>query len=146
MTAGEIKNLMITSWMITISVAIVLSVALQNITIIKVVSVVLGLGFAITPFKDGLEFILLKKNNACWIIFGYFNHHAEVFVKKKGNSNGRHSKREKDYKDNMGDDNSHCIHCQLFTTKRRNIDQRQFSSWVGSIVVSMFKSVYSYVL
>lgn len=54
---------MITSWMIVISVAIVLSVALQNITIIKVVSVVLGLGFTIIPFKDGLEFILLRKNN-----------------------------------------------------------------------------------
>ena len=59
----DIKNMMITGWMITISVAIVLSVALQNITIIKVVSVVLGLGFTIIPFKDGLEFILLKKNN-----------------------------------------------------------------------------------
>lgn len=54
---------MITSWMIVISVAIVLSVALQNITIIKVVSVILGLGFTIIPFKDGLEFVLLKKNN-----------------------------------------------------------------------------------
>ena len=63
MRTEDIKNLMITSWIITISVAIVLSVALQNITIIKVVSVVLGLGFAIIPFKDGLEFILLKKNN-----------------------------------------------------------------------------------
>lgn len=59
----DIKNMMITSWMITMSVAIVLSVALQNITIIKVVSVILGLGFTIIPFKDGLEFILLKKNN-----------------------------------------------------------------------------------
>lgn len=59
----DIKNMMITSWMITMSVAIVLSIALQNITIIKVVSVVLGLGFTIIPFKDGLEFILLKKNN-----------------------------------------------------------------------------------
>ena len=62
MRTEDIKNLMITGWMITISVAIVLSVALQNITIIKVVSVVLGLGFAIIPFKDGLEFILLKRN------------------------------------------------------------------------------------
>lgn len=59
----DIKNLMITGWVITISVAIVLSVAFQNIVIIKVASVVLGLGFAIIPFKDGLEFILLKKNN-----------------------------------------------------------------------------------
>ena len=58
----DIKNMMITSWMIVISVAIVLSVALQNITIIKVVSVILGLGFTIIPFKDGLEFILLKRN------------------------------------------------------------------------------------
>lgn len=63
MRTEDIKNLMITSWMIVISVAIVLSVALQNITIIKVVSVVLGLGFTIIPFKDGLEFILLRKNN-----------------------------------------------------------------------------------
>lgn len=63
MTTDEIKNLMITGWMITISVAIVLSVAFQNIVIIKVVSVILGLGFTIIPFKDGLEFILLKKNN-----------------------------------------------------------------------------------
>lgn len=63
MTTDEIKNLMITSWMITISVAIVLSIAFQNIVIIKVVSVILGLGFTIIPFKDGLEFILLKKNN-----------------------------------------------------------------------------------
>ena len=63
MRTEDIKNLIITSWMIVISVAIVLSVALQNITIIKVASVVLGLGFAIIPFKDGLEFILLKKNN-----------------------------------------------------------------------------------
>lgn len=62
MRTDEIKNLMITGWMITISVAIVLSVALQNITIIKVVSVVLGLGFTIIPFTDGLEFILLKRN------------------------------------------------------------------------------------
>ena len=62
MRTEDIKNLMITSWMIVISVAIVLSVALQNITIIKVVSVVLGLGFAIIPFKDGLEFVLLKRN------------------------------------------------------------------------------------
>lgn len=62
MRTEDIKNLMITGWMITISVAIVLSVALQNITIIKVVSVVLGLGFAIIPFRDGLEFILLKRN------------------------------------------------------------------------------------
>lgn len=63
MRTEDIKNLMITGWMITISVAIVLSVAFQNIVIIKVVSVVLGLGFTIIPFKDGLEFILLKKNN-----------------------------------------------------------------------------------
>lgn len=63
MRTEDIKNLMITGWMIAISVAIVLSVALQNITIIKVVSVILGLGFTIIPFKDGLEFILLKKNN-----------------------------------------------------------------------------------
>ena len=63
MKTEDIKNLMITGWMITISVAIILSVAFQNIVIIKVVSVVLGLGFAIIPFKDGLEFILLKKNN-----------------------------------------------------------------------------------
>ena len=62
MRTEDIKNLMITSWMIVISVAIVLSVALQNITIIKVVSVVLGLGFTIIPFKDGLEFILLRRN------------------------------------------------------------------------------------
>lgn len=62
MRTDEIKNLMITSWMITISVAIVLSIALQNIMIIKVVSVILGLGFTIIPFKDGLEFILLKRN------------------------------------------------------------------------------------
>lgn len=62
MRTEDIKNMMITGWMITISVAIVLSVALQNITIIKVVSVVLGLGFTIIPFKDGLEFILLKRN------------------------------------------------------------------------------------
>lgn len=55
--------MMITGWMITISVAIVLSIAFQNIVIIKVVSVILGLGFTIIPFKDGLEFILLKKNN-----------------------------------------------------------------------------------
>lgn len=63
MRTEDVKNLMITSWMIVILVAIVLSVALQNITIIKVVSVVLGLGFTIIPFKDGLEFILLRKNN-----------------------------------------------------------------------------------
>lgn len=63
MRTEDIKNMMITGWMITISVAIVLSVAFQNIVIIKVASVVLGLGFAIIPFKDGLEFILLKKNN-----------------------------------------------------------------------------------
>ena len=63
MRTEDIKNLMITSWMITISVAIVLSIAFQNIVIIKVVSVVLGLGFTIIPFKDGLEFILLKKSN-----------------------------------------------------------------------------------
>lgn len=63
MTTDEIKNLMITSWMIVISVAVVLSIAFQNILIIKVVSIVLGLGFTIIPFKDGLEFILLKKNN-----------------------------------------------------------------------------------
>lgn len=62
MRTEDIKNLMITGWMIVISVAIVLSVAFQNITIIKVVSVVLGLGFTIIPFKDGLEFILLKRN------------------------------------------------------------------------------------
>ena len=62
MTTDEIKNMMITSWMIMISVAIVLSVAFQNIVIIKVASVVLGLGFAIIPFKDGLEFVLLKRN------------------------------------------------------------------------------------
>ena len=62
MRTEDIKNLMITSWMIVISVAIVLSVALQNITIIKVVSVILGLGFTIIPFKDGLEFILLRRN------------------------------------------------------------------------------------
>ena len=53
---------MITSWIITISVAIVLSIAFQNILIIKVVSIVLGLGFTIIPFKDGLEFVLLKRN------------------------------------------------------------------------------------
>lgn len=53
---------MITSWMIMISVAIVLSVVFQNILIIKVVSVILGLGFSIIPFKDALEFILLKRN------------------------------------------------------------------------------------
>ena len=63
MRTEDIKNLMITGWMITISVAIVLSIAFQNILIIKVASVVLGLGFTIIPFKDGLEFILLKKNN-----------------------------------------------------------------------------------
>lgn len=63
MTTDEIKNLMITSWMIMISVAVILSVSFQNITIIKVVSIVLGLGFTIIPFKDGLEFILLKKSN-----------------------------------------------------------------------------------
>lgn len=63
MRTEDIKNLMITSWMIVISVAIVLSVVFQNIVIIKVASVVLGPGFAIIPFKDGLEFILLKKNN-----------------------------------------------------------------------------------
>lgn len=60
---GDIKNLMITGWMIAISVTVVLSVALQNITIIKVASVVLGLGFAIIPFKDGLEFVLLRRYN-----------------------------------------------------------------------------------
>lgn len=59
----DIKNLMITGWMIAISVAVVLSIAFQNIVIIKAVSVILGLGFTIIPFKDGLEFILLKKNN-----------------------------------------------------------------------------------
>lgn len=53
---------MITGWMITISVAIVLSIMFQNITIIKLVSVILGLGFTIIPFKDGLEFVLLKRN------------------------------------------------------------------------------------
>jgi hypothetical protein len=63
MRTEDIKNLMITSWMITISVAIVLSVAFQNIVIIKVASVVLGLGFAIIPFKDGLEFVLLRRYN-----------------------------------------------------------------------------------
>lgn len=63
MATEDIKNMMIAGWMITISVAIVLSVAFQNIVIIKVASVVLGLGFTIIPFKDGLEFILLKKNN-----------------------------------------------------------------------------------
>lgn len=63
MRTEDIKNLMITSWMIAISVAIVLSIAFQNIVIIKVVSIVLGLGFAIIPFKDGLEFVLLRKNN-----------------------------------------------------------------------------------
>ena len=62
MRTEDIKNLMITGWMITISVAIVLSIAFQNIAIIKVVSVILGLGFSIIPFKDGLEFILLKRN------------------------------------------------------------------------------------
>ena len=55
--------MMITGWMITISVAVVLSITFQNILIIKVVSIVLGLGFTIIPFKDGLEFILLRKNN-----------------------------------------------------------------------------------
>lgn len=63
MRTEDIKNLMITGWMITISVVIVLSIAFQNIAIIKVVSVILGSGFTIIPFKDGLEFILLKKNN-----------------------------------------------------------------------------------
>lgn len=63
MRTEDIKNLMIASWIITISVAVVLSISFQNITIIKVVSVILGLGFTIIPFKDGLEFILLKKNN-----------------------------------------------------------------------------------
>ena len=58
----DIKNMMITGWMITISVAIVLSIVFQNIVIIKVVSVILGLGFTIIPFKDGLEFVLLKRN------------------------------------------------------------------------------------
>ena len=62
MRTEDIKNLMITGWMIVISVAVVLSVSFQNITIIKVISIVLGLGFAIVPFKDGLEFILLKRN------------------------------------------------------------------------------------
>lgn len=62
MRTEDIKNLMITSWMITISVAVVLSIAFQNILIIKVVSVILGLGFTIIPFKDGLEFVLLKRN------------------------------------------------------------------------------------
>ena len=62
MGTEDIKNLMITSWIITISVAVVLSIAFQNIVIIKVVSVILGLGFTIIPFKDGLEFILLKRN------------------------------------------------------------------------------------
>lgn len=63
MRTEDIKNLMITSWMIVISVAVVLSIAFQNMLIIKVVSVILGLGFTVIPFKDGLEFILLKKNN-----------------------------------------------------------------------------------
>lgn len=63
MRTEDIKNMMITAWMIAISVAVVLSIAFQNILIIKVVSVVLGLGFTIIPFKDGLEFVLLKKNN-----------------------------------------------------------------------------------
>lgn len=63
MRTEDIKNMMITGWMITISVAVVLSIAFQNISIIKVVSVILGLGFTIIPFKDGLEFILLRKNN-----------------------------------------------------------------------------------
>lgn len=63
MRTEDIKNMMITAWMIAISVAVVLSIAVQNILIIKVVSVILGLGFTIIPFKDGLEFILLKKNN-----------------------------------------------------------------------------------
>lgn len=62
MGTEDIKNMMITGWMIAISVAIVLSVAFQNMVIIKVASVVLGLGFTIIPFKDGLEFILLKRN------------------------------------------------------------------------------------
>lgn len=62
MRTEDIKNLMITSWMIMISVAVVLSIAFQNILIIKVVSVILGLGFTIIPFKDGLEFVLLKRN------------------------------------------------------------------------------------
>ena len=62
MGTEDIKNMMITGWVITISVAVVLSIAFQNITIIKVVSIVLGLGFTIIPFKDGLEFVLLKRN------------------------------------------------------------------------------------
>lgn len=62
MRTEDIKNLMITGWMIAISVAVVLSIAFQNILLIKVVSVILGLGFAIISFKDGLEFILLKRN------------------------------------------------------------------------------------
>lgn len=62
MRTEDIKNMMITGWMIVISVAIVLSVVFQNIVIIKVVSVILGLGFTIIPFKDGLEFVLLKRN------------------------------------------------------------------------------------
>ena len=57
MRTEDIKNMMITAWMIAISVAVVLSIAFQNIVIIKVVSVILGLGFSIIPFKDGLEFI-----------------------------------------------------------------------------------------
>lgn len=59
----ETKNLMITGWMIVISVAVILSISFQNITIIKVVSIVLGLGFTIIPFKDGIEFVLLRKDN-----------------------------------------------------------------------------------
>ena len=62
MRTEDIKNMMITGWMIMISVAVVLSIAFQNILIIKVVSVILGLGFTVIPFKDGLEFILLKRN------------------------------------------------------------------------------------
>lgn len=62
MTTDEIKNLMIAGWMIVISVAVILSITFQNVVIIKVVSVILGLGFTIIPFKDGLEFILLKRN------------------------------------------------------------------------------------
>lgn len=62
MRTEDIKNLMITGWMIAISVAVILSISFQNITIIKVVSVILGLGFTIIPFKDGLEFILLRRN------------------------------------------------------------------------------------
>lgn len=62
MRTEDIKNMMIIGWMIVTSVAVILSISFQNVTIIKVVSIVLGLGFTIIPFKDGLEFILLKRN------------------------------------------------------------------------------------